>query len=516
MSEDNKKKIPMKKIDYQVDTISVNSHPHFFYIRKKKTSTNSQTKPQNTQAKPVQTSSAPSKNVSRQQRPAPSPQKSTEKQNNVQTKTTEVNQSNPQEAKLNTFAYFSAKTNTLTVNYAADTNEEYKNEDVLVHENKHYTNMKNGLYQYPVSPSNAYKLNMYDEISAHIASLLDLRQKYIETGDISVLSAEQGRFYYYKNAVASGEIKPGSNNPEDFDKEMKLIANGTQQMWEKHFANTNGYTQQCSAVASNYYDTEGKYYKYNEENYQRGKKIAMTVGGVDFSQYLEKDVEIPKKGYNMILHEVSSYNNNRRSCKFYDGSYEGKYNGPENEPINPINTEEKYRKWEDKDGNRVSPVLQMEIPDMEADFIQKPTGVNSDQQDNSADLRNTLKTQAQETRGNVEKTNDDTEQLKAQMKEAAEAHKKPQEQAYQYSHDKPLNEQLQESAVNSSVTSLVNEETNDNTAELNKTREKVAAKQNTADENSNVSTVAENSSPSRTDNTQQVQIQMMKQQREND
>ena len=54
MSENNqKKKIPMKNISYQVDTISVNSHPQFFYIRKKKTSANGQNKQKNTPTKQV-------------------------------------------------------------------------------------------------------------------------------------------------------------------------------------------------------------------------------------------------------------------------------------------------------------------------------------------------------------------------------------------------------------------------------------------------------------------------------
>lgn len=142
----------------------------------------------------------------------------------------------------------------------------------------------------------------------------------------------------------------------------------------------------------------------------------------------------------------------------------------ENDKKNKKSFKPEYRKWEDKDGSRVSPVLQMKIPDMNADYIQKPTKSYDDEQNNSNGLKKTLQTQAAER---TVKTPESKEPLKTQLKEDAEKHKlQKTESAYQYSPDRPLNEQLQEAAANSKTAVQ-----NDNTDELNRVREKAASRQ---------------------------------------
>ncbi len=202
----------------------------------------------------------------------------------------------------NTGAYQTHDTNSITSNFKkgnSEWNEWAQGDNVLIHEQKHRDNNNQGMYEYPVSPEQAYKLNMYDEISANMASLLLLRQKYLETGDISIFDkTEQGRFSFYKEAIERGEINPRSNTKEDFDKEMRLIANGTKDMWMQEFS-TN-YVKQNSSNAVSYGDMTGKYAQYYDQNYERGKKIALTIGGVDFTQYLDNDVEIPEAGRKKI------------------------------------------------------------------------------------------------------------------------------------------------------------------------------------------------------------------------
>ena len=499
MSENNQeKKIPMKNISYQVDTISVNSHPQFFYIRKKKTSANGQNKQKNTPTKQVT-------NTKKQTQPKNNQQNKHQKNNTAKQPVKATKQQDENSSSLNILAYFNPHNNTMTVNYDKETGEEKKSEDVIVHEAQHNINYKNGLYKYPMSPENVYKTNMYDEISATTASLLSLRQKYLETGDISVFDAQGGRFYYYKNAVISGEITPGSNKQEDFDKEMKLIANGTQEMWQKKIA--PNYAGQNFAYARDYSDKYAEYYKYDDENYQRSKKIAMNIGGVDFSQYLEKDVEIPSEGKFLLDNSMDTiaYNSIRKSRE--DKERAGTYDGPENKPINFVECLSVYKEWEDKDGSSVSPVLEMEIPDMEADFVQKPNSENTATQDNGDDLKSTLKAQAQSSKegnapdnGNERENNaqtqssenadtpdHDSEQLKAQIKNAAEERKqKQQKPAYQYSPDKPLNEQLHEAAANSKAVVQ-----NDNTEELNRVREKAANQNKSRESGSTTNSPAE-------------------------
>ena len=199
-----------------------------------------------------------------------------------------------------TAAYMTPENNTITSNYVKGANEYYnqfnQSDITLLHEQKHRDNNNQGMYEYPVSPEQAYKLIMYDEISAMTTELIALRDEYIRTGDISVFDKDDSRFHFYKEAIEKGEINPRSNTKEDFDKDMHLIANGTKNMWMQELAPTEMYIDECASNAYKYGDKTGKYAQYYDQNYERGKKIALTIGGVDFTQYLDNDVEIPRAG----------------------------------------------------------------------------------------------------------------------------------------------------------------------------------------------------------------------------
>ncbi len=194
--------------------------------------------------------------------------------------------------------YFSPSENTVTINYKPDDtawNNWSQSDNVLIHEQKHRDNEANGLYAYALSPEQVYKMNMHDEISANMASLLLLRQRYIETGDISIFEKEEGgRFSFYADAIKEGKINPNSPYQEDFDKDMSLIVNGTRKMWQEQFGKT--YIDQNMSYAQCDSDKSGKYAEYYDENYQRGMKVAYNIGGVDFTKYMDSDVEIPEKG----------------------------------------------------------------------------------------------------------------------------------------------------------------------------------------------------------------------------
>lgn len=201
-------------------------------------------------------------------------------------------------------AYMTHKNNTITSNYVKGENEYYnqfnQSDYTLLHEQKHRDNNNQGLFEYPVSPEQAYKLEMYDEISAMTTELIALRDEYIRTGDISVFDKDDSRFHFYKEAIEKGKINPRSNTKEDFDKDMHLIANGTKNMWMQKWAPTEMYIDECASNAVYYGDMTGKYAQYYDQNYERGKKIALTIGGVDFTQYLDNDVEIPEAGRKKI------------------------------------------------------------------------------------------------------------------------------------------------------------------------------------------------------------------------
>lgn len=53
--------------------------------------------------------------------------------------------------------------------------------------------------------------------------------------------------------------------------------------------------------AKSYGEKDGKHAAYYDQNYERARKIAYTIGGVDFTQYMDKDVEIPDAGKRRIM-----------------------------------------------------------------------------------------------------------------------------------------------------------------------------------------------------------------------
>ncbi len=204
--------------------------------------------------------------------------------------------------KTTTAAYFLSSDNTLTINYVEGDdrfNSWSGSMAVLMHEQKHRDNRSQGMYEYALSPEQAYKTEMNDEISANMASLVYLRDKYLKTGDISVFEEDGSRFRFYTDAIKKGEINPFSNKKEDFDKEMALIANGTRDMWMRDFAGI--YVKYGVRNAKFYGETNGKHAAYYDQNYERVRKIAYTIGGVDFTQYMDKDVEIPDAGKRRIM-----------------------------------------------------------------------------------------------------------------------------------------------------------------------------------------------------------------------
>ncbi len=68
-----------------------------------------------------------------------------------------------------------------------------------------------------------------NELQANISALLDARERFIASGDARVFTA---RFDYYRKAVENGSIVPSAENISEA--ELKLIANGTAEMWKAY------------------------------------------------------------------------------------------------------------------------------------------------------------------------------------------------------------------------------------------------------------------------------------------
>ncbi len=287
----------------------------------------------------------------------------------------------------NVAAFYSRKNNSFTVNHKLNNpqfNKESHDIPTACHEMKHKDNQLEGIQAYALSPEQAYKVKMHDEISANIAALISLREEYLKTGDINVFDAEP-RFKFYKEAILNGEINPKSKYKEDFDKEMSLIANGTKDMWMKKCANS--YLESNSTNAAYLCELDNKHAAYYDQNYARAKKVAYgNIGGVDFSQYMKEDVEIPPKGKELLDQKVAQVRKQGRK-EFYsvnadiidadyferedeDIEYKAYNTAVKNEPINPINTKPpRYPKG--------AKIEQKQIPDLRQKIIKQPTAYHT-------------------------------------------------------------------------------------------------------------------------------------------
>ena len=198
----------------------------------------------------------------------------------------------------NTTSYASSGWGAVRVNHVKG-EDEFNNlansTPVIEHEVKHNDNNDRGIYAYPMSQEQIYKVNMHDEISANMAELVYLRDQYLKTGDISIFEKEfDGCFAFYAEAIKNGTIEPNSDDPEKFAQEMAFMVNGTQKMWMDIFSES--YIEQNAAASIEFNDPEGKYKQFYDENYAKAVKSCYNIGGIDFSLYMQQDVEIPQAG----------------------------------------------------------------------------------------------------------------------------------------------------------------------------------------------------------------------------
>jgi len=203
-------------------------------------------------------------------------------------------------------AYYNYDSNAIVMNYlkGAKKRTQISIEGVLYHELKHRYNYQKGIWAYPLSLEDAYKVQMHDEISAHLANLIAARELYIKTGNVEDITDMAEDCLFYRNAIVSKQIDPKSSDKEDFEKEMAFIVEGIQKMWMKYYADHLLMIEECAGNSADFYDVSGKYAPFYEANYKRALKIMYNIGGIDFSKYLKKDVQIPEAGKKMLYQKM--------------------------------------------------------------------------------------------------------------------------------------------------------------------------------------------------------------------
>lgn len=216
---------------------------------------------------------------------------------------------NKENGKGRTDAYYTPSYNTITDNIYEGEKEQTKEETLLVlaHEVEHMHQNAKVNMNADMSLGQHYKLHCYKEISANIAGVLQLRQMYKEASNdderknIINVGKEKGFSFYFK-AIERGEIDPNSKEKDDFDKEMSMIANKTKNLWL------------CDSY--DFYDDEHAKKVFNEicdgtagilpndENYNEAKRLLLNIGGIDFSKYIENDIECNNVSINVVDEKV--------------------------------------------------------------------------------------------------------------------------------------------------------------------------------------------------------------------
>ena len=189
-----------------------------------------------------------------------------------------------------TEAYFEPSTGRLVNNIKGEQSEE-TTRLVMAHEAKHASNAKIGIPD--VSAEQFYKLRVLDEVSAHLTMTLAWRDKYLKSDNKQALLDEtyDGIPAEYKDAIAEGKINPESKNPKQFDKEMELLAKTHFNGLAKYDRYFNTYEDNFKAHTRSYMNTTGRDFKENDAEYERFAKHYMTISGIDFRQYLDKNYE---------------------------------------------------------------------------------------------------------------------------------------------------------------------------------------------------------------------------------
>lgn len=185
-------------------------------------------------------------------------------------------------------------------------NTYYNSDAVLVHENKHRDNEAKGLERiisFDVSQRQAIKLQEHNEVSANIAGLLNVREKYLQTGKLDI---NHPMYQFYEDAVLNGKIDPHSNDKAMFDKEMHLIVNGVKDYWDKH-----SHKQYDSSHFN--FSRIRSFAKDNDQQYQKGLDICYTYGGVNLKKYMDKDFELSPN----LEKQVSDYENSAKAYLFW-------------------------------------------------------------------------------------------------------------------------------------------------------------------------------------------------------
>lgn len=161
------------------------------------------------------------------------------------------------------------------------------NKLVAAHEMWHRICLMNGALEKPMSASQFRNGQDNFEITACIVALLTFRDVYLTATPAQKEKLHQitdPKVQMYLLAADNGIIKPFSKNKNDFDFEMKFIAQTVSSFWNNTMSSS--YADYHNMLTESSGRTEMSSPEY-DKNFNRDIKQMNTIGGIDFSKYYD-------------------------------------------------------------------------------------------------------------------------------------------------------------------------------------------------------------------------------------
>ncbi len=234
-------------------------------------------------------------------------------------------------AQSSDLAYYHLSNNVIVIQHYDSAEEKFvkfnKNAEYIttkIHENKHKALYHSDYYKMPMDLEQNYKRHAHDEISATLSEVLYFRQIYIDAKNDnerkSLLNnyTKNEAFSFYIDAIKSGKVNPLTTSSEDFENEMKFIAQETEKKWMKEYMVNYDFAFTDEAIY--YFDTHDyNEMRTNSENYKNALSMAYTIGGIDFSKYINDIKANPTvEKANTMLQEGKKRNDIRKNIKPYN------------------------------------------------------------------------------------------------------------------------------------------------------------------------------------------------------
>lgn len=184
----------------------------------------------------------------------------------------------------------------------------------FVHEDWHRHNAKSGFkIKSKLSPYEYYKLCIQDEITANLAAILTARYEYLASQDKKAIIKKYENSYmdFYFTALKEGKIKPQTGTMDI--EERSFLANGVKKMWLETYY--NAYAPKICRMIPRYVSRLG-FHPSNPKLYQKYVSYFWTVGGINFSNYLESDIDAKGDKTVMLADEMKDVQSFKKDYSF--------------------------------------------------------------------------------------------------------------------------------------------------------------------------------------------------------